>query len=62
MLEDGTEDINMDRPWQIMLKFLPILLFLYSPIFHLFCFLFYLFCFSIFHGGYISQIIYISLA
>ena len=40
-----------------MLKFLPILLFLFSPIFHLFCFLFYLFCFSIFCGGYISEII-----
>ena len=35
------------RPWQIMLKFLPIFLFLYSPIFHLFFFLFYLFCLSI---------------
>ena len=37
----------LGRPWQIMLKFLPIFLFLYSPIFHLFFFLFYLFCFSI---------------
>ena len=40
-------NLSMNRPWQIMLKFLPIFLFLYSPIFHLFFFLFYPFCFSI---------------
>ena len=45
--DDAISGKHPGRPWQIMLKFLPIFLFLYSPIFHLLFFLFYLFCFSI---------------
>ena len=33
--------LKVARPWQIMLKFLPTFLFLYSPTFHLLCFSFY---------------------
>ena len=38
----------MGRPWQIMLKFLPIFLFFHSPIFHLFFLLFNPFFFSMY--------------
>ena len=36
---------NLARPWQIMVKILPIFHFFYSPIIHLFFFSFYLFFF-----------------